>query len=130
MKKRVLVAVDGTPRGTRAIEFVRGEFNPDEVYVIVLTVYEDVAPGGLREEKDYEQARKALDPILDAAKEGLAGFEIQLLGAIGRAAEHILDTAEEENADVIVMTKSHRTIGSVTSHVVKYATCMIMIVPE
>ena len=73
--------------------------------------------------------------VLDPIKEMLSGYVVKEDVRLGKAAEEILAYSSENHIDVIVMTKSTRKgwarmIGSVTTHVVKYAECLVLIVPE
>ena len=131
--KKVLIPIDGTDRGLKAVEFAKGQWGPEEASFILLTVREDV--GASPTEAYYEEAKADMAVVFQQATELLPGYKVHDIGAFGRAGDHILDTAEQEKVDAIVMTKStrkgwHKIIGSVTAHVVKYATTMIMIVPE
>ncbi|NLT58260.1 MAG: universal stress protein [Clostridiales bacterium] len=133
MKKKILIPIDGTERGMKSIEYVKNIASPEDASIILLMVREDM--GVARAELDYKLAEDEIIPILNDAANQLPGYDVRTIVAFARAAEHILDISESEKVDMIVMTKStrkgwHRMIGSVTAHVVKYASCMVVIVPE
>ena len=131
--KKILIPLDGTERSKKSIELVQDLYMPESIEVILLVVREDLDM--IRSKMEYEDAKKEIMPILDEAEELLKSYNISKHVSFGRAGEEILETAKLGNADIIVMTKSTRKgwvsmIGSVTTHVVKYATCIVMIVPE
>lgn len=69
------------------------------------------------------------------AAERMQGYSISTYFTFGYAGDEILKKAKEDKTNVIIMTKSTksaliRMIGSTTSHVVKGAKCVVMIVPE
>lgn len=102
--RKLLLAIDGSERSLNSIELVKSRYSPNDVEITLLIVRED------------------LDNIRSHAEYGQAGEEILLY-------------AMEKNIDAIVMTKStkrgwSRIIGSVTTYVVKYSSCLVVIVPE
>ena len=131
--KTILIPIDGTERSKKSVNLVIDLYRPDEVEVVVLAVREDVE--WMRTEQDFSEARSAIQPTLDEIVAKMSDFKVRTLVSFGRAGEEILYTADAENVDIIVMTKStrggwYRMIGSVTAHVVKYARCVVTIVPE
>ena len=72
---------------------------------------------------------------MDETKALLDGYDVEASIIFGRAGDEVVKCAKKEDMDMIVMTKSTKkgwvqAIGSVTSYVVKYAPCMVIIVPE
>lgn len=85
---------------------------------------------------DAQQRDAADEAIAIVAREtGLAPSKISTVVRQGNVDREILDEAKSTNADLIV-TSSHRTgmrtnfLGSNTSHVVRYATCSVLVVRQ
>lgn len=131
--KKVLLPIDGTKRSQKSIEFVKALYKPNEVDITILMVREDMED--IRSEYEMEQTKKETQPIFDGICKQLSGYNAKGQLNFGRAGEAILDYSNDNKIDIIIMTKSTRNgwsriIGSVTTHVVKYAKCIVMIVPE
>lgn len=116
-----------------AIDWIKERYMPSEVSVTLLIVREDW--DDIRSKEQYELDKEEVLPILRESADTLSGFSVATEVRFGRAGEEILRFAEEQEIDTIVMTKSTKPgwiqmIGSVTNHVVKYAKCVVVIVPE
>lgn len=133
MMRNLLIPIDGTERSMKAIDLVKSLYHTCDVKIILLMVREDVER--MYSEKELEKSRSLLESTLDAVADQLKGYNVKKEVVFGHAGEAILTCAGQNNIDIIVMTKSTRTgwfqrIGSVTEYVVKYAKCIVMIVPE
>jgi nucleotide-binding universal stress UspA family protein len=131
--KRILIPIDGTKRSMKSVELVKNLYLPDTVDITVVMVKEDIDM--MHSELEYDKVKKEIDPMISEVEIQLSGFAVNKCVAFGKAGEEILNCAEKNNIDVIIMTKStkkgwSRLIGSVTTYVVKYAKCIVMIVPE
>lgn len=131
--KRILIPIDGTKRSMKSVELVKNLYFPDMVEITVIMVKEDIDMS--TSEKDYDKAKKEISSMITEVSDQLLGFKVNKCIAFGKAGEQILRCAEKNNIDVIIMTKSTKKgwsqlIGSVTTYVVKYANCVVMIVPE
>lgn len=131
--KNILIPIDGTQRSMKAVDLVKSLYEPHAVTIILLTVREDIA--SLFSAKEFEKVKKEMKSTLDAVADQMPGFQVKKEVVIGRAGEEILNCANQNNVDTIVMTKSTKdgwsqVIGSVASHIVKYAACIVIIVPE
>lgn len=131
--KKILLPIDGSSRSIKSIDLVRTLYKEDQVDISIVMVREDFEQ--IRSEADYEHLKEETMPLLDQAAEKLNGYKVGKYVRTGYAGEEILKFAEAENTDIIIMTKSTRKgwtqmIGSVTTHVVKYAKCIVMIIPE
>ena len=132
--KKILIPIDGTERSKQSVELVKDYYKNEQVTIHMLSVREDYEDVRSKEDAAYmkeEVQQEVLDPI----KEMLSGYVVKEDVRLGKAAEEILAYSSENHIDVIVMTKSTRKgwarmIGSVTTHVVKYAECLVLIVPE
>lgn len=131
--KKILLPIDGSSRSIKSIDLVKALYKEDQVDISIVMVREDFEQ--IRSERDYEHLKEETMPLLDKAAEKLDGYKLAKYVRAGYAGEEILKFAEAENIDIIIMTKSTRKgwtqmIGSVTTHVVKYAKCIVMIIPE
>ncbi len=133
--RKVLIPIDGSPRSEKSVDLFKILYKPGEVEVKLLMVREDHA-------YNTELTAYGMDPT-----KGLAGLHMQKIAEkiseynpevsiiFGHAGEDILKCARMDKTDLIIMTKSTKkgwieSIGSVTTAVVKYAPCMVLIVPE
>lgn len=131
--RNLLLPIDGTEKSLRAIEWVKSRYRPEEARLTLIMVREDVDE--MRSREEYEQAKAELQPVLGRYAQRLAGYQVSVKTCFGRAGEEILSCARDDGTDTIVMTRSTRTgwsrmIGSVTGYVVKYAECIVVVVPE
>ncbi|MEQ2457502.1 universal stress protein [Flavonifractor hominis] len=130
---RLLVPIDGSDRSKQSIDWIKERYTPSEVSVTLLLVREDW--DDIRCKEQCALAKEEALPILQESAHTLSDFSVATEVRFGRAGEEILRFAEETEIDIIVMTKSTKSgwiqmIGSVTNHVVKYAKCVVVIVPE
>lgn len=131
--RRVLIPIDGTARSIKSVEFIKNEFKPGQAFIKLLMVREDVI--GPLPDSMLDPAVGELKERMDETKALLDGYDVEASIIFGRAGDEVVKCAKKENMDMIVMTKSTKkgwvqAIGSVTSYVVKYAPCMVIIVPE
>ena len=133
--RKVLIPVDGSPRSQKSVELAKILFRPGEVAITLLMVREDYVSPVVAQESSLDpfsgEAGERIYEIADTISE----YNPEIAVVFGHAGERILACAAKEDMDMIIMTKSTKkgwfqTIGSVTSHVVKYAPCMVLIVPE
>lgn len=133
---KILVAYDGSEGAQRALEQAAELASSNGSVVSVISVAEPLPQFGragamLTPEEDEERRHELVD-----AKETLAGkgVEAQLVERKGDPATMIVDEAEKESADVIVMgtrglnTAQRWLIGSVSSRVVQHAPCNVLVV--
>jgi universal stress protein A len=86
----------------------------------------------------YSRARESANRHLEriAATATAAGVDVLTRVRVGFAAEEILETAREENADLIVLGThgrrglAHLVLGSTAEKVVRLATCPVFVVKE
>jgi len=131
--KKILLPIDGSKRSIKSIDLVRTLYTADQVDISIIQVCEDFEE--IRSQADYEHLKEGAMPSLDEFASKLEGYNVKKYVRAGYAGEEILKFAEFENIEIIIMTKSTRKgwtqmIGSVTTHVVKYAKCIVMIIPE
>lgn len=132
---KILVAYDGSEGAKRALEQA-AELAHNGASVSVVSVAEPLPQFGragamLLPEEDEERQRELLD-----AKAVLAakGIDASVMERKGDAATMIIDEAEKEGSEVIVMgtrglnTAQRWLMGSVSSRVVQHAPCDVMVV--
>ena len=108
----------------------------------LVSAYEPVPEGRLREERvqvpaDMEwmvNPREDVNTTLKDAAEQIEGVEVQIHAREGDPADAILDVAEEQNADLIVVGNKGMSgakrflLGSVPNKVSHHAPCSVMII--
>lgn len=134
-KKRILVPIDGTERSNHSLSFIKNTYSKDSVELLIMNVKELVFINGMTVSNELENAKLLGERILDQAMNELDGYDATTYFTFGYPADEIVRKAQEDNIDLIVMTKSTkkgltRMIGSVTVSVVKHAKCTVVIVPE
>ena len=131
--RNILIPIDGTERSLKAVDLARSLYRKEDVKIFLLMVREDVER--LYSEKELNKAKAPLISTLSSVAEQLSGYNVEKEVVFGQAGESILAFAGQNKIDSIFMTKSTRPgwlqrIGSVAEHVVKYAKCVVVIVPE
>ena len=143
MPETVLVPVDGSPQSDAALDHALEQF-PD-AGIVALTAVDPVAAGysaapgpdaGGYPGEWIEQANDRADRILDDAVEHAAdqGREVDTVRVTDRPARAIVDYADEEGVDHIVLGSHGRTgvtrvlLGSVAENVVRRAPCPVTVV--
>ena len=136
---KVLVAVDGSQYGDRAIQYVIDHFGSAlaEVAVLgVLPIERAGAVGSASASPDRLDLEMDIERQLGSACERLrdAGISCRPITRFGEPAEEILEMAREGRHDLIVMGRRGRgrvaklLLGSVSERVVKTADCPVMVV--
>ena len=130
---KLLLPIDGSARSVKAAEQVRILYKKEDVEVILMTVCGDC--GFVNDQPELDRIRVGTSGIFKRAEDILEGYRIKKIVDFGHIGNTILKHIEDEKAAAVIMTRSTREghfkhLGSVTSHVVKYARCLIIIVPE
>jgi nucleotide-binding universal stress UspA family protein len=130
--KRLLVPIDGSERSITSVEAIKSIFQPNQVKITLLTVREDFDSTSAL---ILEGMKKETMPILDKVADQLSDYEVEKTVEIGIAGSVILRYAMHHKIDMIVITKhTHKALsvflGSVAVHVVKYAHCPVIVLPE
>jgi len=134
-KKNILIPLDESKRSLHSIDFVKSFFSSDSVNITLMHVKDLVVINSFSYENEIDTAAKNGERVLDRAKFLLKDYQVETFFTFGHPSKEILAKAEQDNIDIIVMTKSTkkgltRIIGSVTSAVVKDSECVVMIVPQ
>ena len=131
--QKILLPIDGTERSLRAVCHVRHLYGKYDVEIVLLSVCPD------QESTHSELDRQA---FLDEARARfqeperiLEGYHLREMVEFGSVANTILRVIDEEHVSSVIMTKSTKVgnfkhLGGVTSQVLKYARCMVVVVPE
>lgn len=139
--ERILVPVDGSENSTKAVEKALEIGALKNSHITLLTVVNSMKDNPYILEQDYstdlsqrniENGKRVLDSALELCK-GYIG-EIDVLLRNGDIAEVVIDTAEEIDADLIVMGRRGMSIsarallGSVSNKVLNYANRSVLVV--
>jgi nucleotide-binding universal stress UspA family protein len=144
MFSSIVVGTDGSETAHKAVQQATDLAKQVGATVSLVSAYEPVPNQRLREEsrevpKDLEwmvDAREDVEATLkDAAEEvEAAGVKVETFGREGDAADAILDVAEEQHADLIVVGNKGMTgakrflLGSVPNKVSHHAPCSVLII--
>lgn len=136
MKKiKILVPLDTTERSTHSLNWIKKYFNKNDIEITLMNVREIIVAEDLLMPVNMWDMREESNLALDEASVELEGYTVEKFATFGYASEQILKKAEEENYEMIIMTKSTkkglvRMIGSVTSKVIKNAKATVIVLPE
>ena len=131
--KKILLPIDGSRRSTQTVKWVQSRYNPQDVELALLFVREDYDE--IRCIESQEEAKTQCLEILEPFAKELSEYKVTKCVIFGRAGEEIVNYADTHDIDMIMITKSTKEgflqrIGSVSAHVVRYAHCEVVIVPE
>ncbi|AWK52108.1 universal stress protein [Clostridium beijerinckii] len=136
MKKiKILVPLDTTERSTHSINWIKKYFDKNDIEITLMNVREIIVAEDLIMPVNMWDIREESNLALDEASVGLEGYTVQKFATFGYASDQILKKAEEDNYDMIIMTKSRkkglvRMVGSVTSKVIKNSKATVIVLPE
>jgi nucleotide-binding universal stress UspA family protein len=146
---KILVAIDGSEISMKAAVYAMDIVKKNKSQLTALTVLDISTPRRISSSfitaptyglKELEEKRKEAQQWLDkfeklAAKENNVKLKSEIIeDPISRVGSAIVDYAERENVDLIVIGSRGRTgfkkmlLGSVASDVVTYAYCPVMVV--
>ena len=131
--KKILLPVDGSERSEQSVKWVLSRYKPEDYELILMIVREDYDE--IRCIERREEVKEETLAIIKPFAEQLKDFNLETKIIFGRAGEEIVGYANDNDIDMIVMTKSTKPgfikmIGSVSTYVVKNANCVVVIVPE
>lgn len=134
-KKKILIPIDGTDRSLISLNYLKDNFNKDNVEVTLIHVREIVFINGMAVSEEIKDAEVIGKRVLKEAKEQIKEYECKTELRFGYAGDEILSYAEENEVDTIIMAKNTKKkftllVGSVTAHVAKRAKCALIIIPE
>ena len=144
MFKSIVVGTDGSQTATSAVKQAVELASSIKAKIELVSAYEPVSDQRLREERTEvpddvswmvnprEDVDATLNEAADMARE--AGVDVEIYARQGDPADAILDVAEEQGADLIVvgnkgMTGARRfLLGSVPNRVSHHAPCSVLII--
>jgi|SRR5580765_8217840 nucleotide-binding universal stress UspA family protein len=142
--KRILVATDGSAGADRSLDVASRIASCFGAELIIVTVEQGYLQGDLEEFRKSEDATPdevlngAALEILKHAKERAHSngvSRVRTYSSLGDAVAFILEVAEREKADTIVVGKRGRgrllglLIGSVSQKLISLARCNVLVVP-
>jgi nucleotide-binding universal stress UspA family protein len=140
----IVVGTDGSETAGEAVRQATELARAIGAKVHLVSAYEPVPEGRLREERQQVpddlqwmvNPRQDVNDTLEQAAEGLreGGVQVETHAREGDPADAILDVAEEQEADLIVVGNKGMTgakrflLGSVPNKVSHHAPCSVMII--
>jgi nucleotide-binding universal stress UspA family protein len=140
----IVVGTDGSETAKEAVRQATDLASKIGAEIHLVSAYEPVPEGRLREERQDVPAdlewmvnpREDVEATLTEASEqiGQAGVQVEAYSRQGDPADAILDVAEEQKADLIVVGNKGMTgakrflLGSVPNKVSHHAPCSVMII--
>ena len=140
----MVVGTDGSNTASEAVRQATELAQRLGAKVHLVSAYEPVSEGRMREERDHVpddlqwmvNPREDVSHTLEAAAEALQalGLEVETHAREGDPADAILDVAEEQKADLIVVGNKGMTgakrflLGSVPNKISHHAPCSVMII--
>jgi nucleotide-binding universal stress UspA family protein len=140
----MVVGTDGSETASEAVRQAAELAGRLGAKVHLVSAYEPVSEGRLREERQQVPGelqwmvnpREDVNQTLEGAAEGLRakGVEVETHAREGDPADAILDVAEEQEADLIIVGNKGMTgakrflLGSVPNKVSHHAPCSVMII--
>jgi nucleotide-binding universal stress UspA family protein len=136
MISKILVAVDGSKNADKAFEYASDLAKKVGASLLILHVFEELANIGYSIDKEIERNnREMLQKYQSRAKKELTKTFVDVMEAKGNdVAEEILQTADKENIDTIVVGSrgireaKEFLLGSVSYKVSHYAKRPVIIV--
>ena len=144
MFRSIVVGTDGSETARKAVDEAIDLAKTVGASVCVVSAYEPVSQARLREEAKQmpddlqwmvnprEEVDATLSDAADAVRE--AGLEVETFAREGDPADAILDVAEEQKADLIIVGNKGMSgakrflLGSVPNKVSHHAPCSVMII--
>ncbi len=135
MFSKILVPLDGSKLAEKAIPYALELARQNEAEILLVRVFlppviSPAAWTSIDLHKIRADEEKALSEYLDSKR--VEGVKCTARLVEGEAADGLLDVAEQEGIDLIVMTSHGRTgfnrwlFGSVAERIVRYAPCPVM----
>lgn len=128
--EKILLPIDGSDRSLLSIRKLKKDYKPEEVEVTLLTVVDSALH--FKYDSEYEMYRQKRLRELDALAASLEGYKVNTVVLQGSPASHIVEYAENNKFDVLIMTRSSRgtleKMGSVASQIVRKAPFLDLVI--
>lgn len=139
MYKKILIPTDGSKASERAIGSLEHIMNTDDGEIIVLSVAETITPHHFQSKRRIAELNSV---IVDDAKEDAEAFknkinvDVKITTQVGegRPSDNILEVAEKEDVDLIIIASSGKSsldrfrLGSVAEKVVSRADADVLVI--
>ena len=139
MYKKILIPTDGSKASERAIGSLKHVMNKDDGEIIVLSVAETITPHHFQSKRRIAELNSV---IIDDAKEDAEAFknkinvDVKITTQVGegRPSDNILEVAEKEDVDLIIIASSGKSsldrfrLGSVAEKVVSRADADVLVI--
>jgi nucleotide-binding universal stress UspA family protein len=134
MYSKIVVGTDGSGSATRAVARAVEVARSAGAELLVVHAHPDANVGYGLSAEEYPEIARGKEILSEAESRHAADIAVRTLLRNGDAAESLLDVAEEEGADLIIvgnkgMAGARRfLVGSVPNRVSHHATCDVLIV--
>lgn len=139
MYKKILVPVDGSEGGWKALAAAKEVAEAGKSELVVMTVVQvfagaSIMPIPVESGKINEELSNIANDILAQAKEKVGGVKAEFVAAPGRPSKVIVDTAKKSGADLVVIGSRGLSglaeffLGSVSSEVAQLSPVSVLIV--
>ncbi|MGO5075812.1 universal stress protein [Clostridium sporogenes] len=134
-KLKVLVPVDSSERSNHSLNLLKNMFDKKQVEVTLINVKEVQVNNIFLIQQQIKKLKGKSEKVMEEAKKKIKnfGYEYEMYSCFGIPADKIVEKAEKDNFDMIVMAKSNRKglekmKGSVTTKVVKTSEVPVIVV--
>ncbi|ABS33429.1 MULTISPECIES: universal stress protein [Clostridium] len=134
-KLKVLVPVDSSERSNYSLNLLENMFDKNQVEVTLINVKEVQVNNIFLIQQQIKKLKDKSEKIMKEAKQKIKnlGYEYEMYSCFGMPADKIVEKAEKDNFDMIVMAKSNKKglekiKGSVTTKVVKTSEVPVIVV--
>lgn len=134
-KLKVLVPVDSSERSNYSLNLLKNMFDKKQVEVTLINVKEVQVNNIFLIQQQIKKLKSKSEKVMEEAKKKIKnlGYEYEMYSCFGIPADKIVEKAEKDNFDMIVMAKSNRKglekmKGSVITKVVKTSEVPVIVV--
>ncbi|EJO5348454.1 universal stress protein [Clostridium botulinum] len=134
-KLRVLVPVDSSERSDYSLNLLQNMFDKKQVEVTLINVKEVQVNNIFLIQQQIEKLKGKSEKVMNKAQQKIKdlGYKYDMCSCFGIPADKIVEKAETDKYDMIVMAKSNKKglekmKGSVTAKVVKHSQVPVVVV--
>ncbi|WP_251862527.1 universal stress protein [Clostridium sp. Marseille-Q2269] len=134
-KLKVLVPVDSSERSSYSLDLLKDMFDKKQVEVTLINVKEVKVNNIFLIQEKLRKLKAKSERVMNEAKQKIInlGYEYEMYSCFGIPADKIVEKAEKDNFDMIVMSKSNKKglkkiMSSVTASVVKNSQIPVIVV--
>lgn len=131
---KVLMPMDGSVSNQCSIDYLKNNYSKDEVSVTLFNTVE-VFNWDTPFVPNLQPLRERNKKILDEAITQLSDYKVDTRVEIGSSVERIIQTAEDDEFNLIIIPEYEKTgpsklVGSVADRVAKYTDIPVIAVPQ